>query len=173
MTGADLTEPFFAAAARTPRAPAVYDGAVYSYGELAEWVRGAGGLFEVAPNGTIAAIEIERGVHCLVAFLAALDAGAVPVLVDPGLPGARRRQILDDCRPGLVVDAAGVERARHAASPRRQPAPHPQSLAYVCYTSGSTGLAQRGGGTPGGTGGPTRLGPVPLPARRGGTGSRG
>ncbi|MFY1669587.1 non-ribosomal peptide synthetase [Plantactinospora sp. WMMB334] len=145
-TGADLTGPFFQAAARSPQAPAVYDGTVYSYGELAGWVRAAGGLFDTAGDGVVAAVEIGRSVHCLVAFVAALHAGAVPVLVDPHLPGPRRRQILDDCRPGLTVDADDVERALRRAAPEEpagarlpQPAPHPQSLAYVCYTSGSTG----------------------------------
>ncbi|HCG00854.1 MAG TPA: hypothetical protein DEV93_09970, partial [Chloroflexi bacterium] len=98
--------------------------------------RGAG------PESLIA-ILLPRSINALVAMLAAWKAGAAFVPLDPSQPESRLRSILDVCRPDIQIDAETL--AVWAAELARQPdtSPgldmHPDQLAYVMYTSGSTG----------------------------------
>jgi len=103
------------------------------------------------------AICIPRSPDLIVAMLAVLDAGAVPVPMDPDHPPRMLAYILDDCGARVVltlarfssvlpvsmaqicVDRDWPEIARLPSSepPRRT---HPLSAAYILYTSGSTGM---------------------------------
>ncbi|MHA6629888.1 amino acid adenylation domain-containing protein [Pseudonocardia sichuanensis] len=125
----------------------------------------------VGPDDVVA-LALPRSADLVVALLAVLDAGAAYLALDPEHPEQRRRELLADARPVLVVtagpapDLGAVERldladpavlAELAALPERPltaaelAAPrHPDHLAYVIYTSGSTGrpkgvLARSGG----------------------------
>ena len=102
------------------------------------------------------AIHTDRSVDQVVSLLAILEAGGVYVPIDVGLPASRVALLVSRVRPaviitdrelpagvdhhGLVVLPAGVvavDRGRiRAASPRL----HPDNLAYVIHTSGSTGV---------------------------------
>ncbi|WP_233159484.1 non-ribosomal peptide synthetase [Pseudonocardia sp. MH-G8] len=125
----------------------------------------------VGPDDVVA-LALPRGADLVVALLAVLDAGAAYLALDPEHPAPRRRELLADARPGLVVtagpapDLGAVDRLdltdpavlaelatlpdgpladSELAAPR-----HPEHLAYVIYTSGSTGrpkgvLARSGG----------------------------
>ncbi|HEX2207249.1 MAG TPA: amino acid adenylation domain-containing protein [Longimicrobium sp.] len=117
---------FQAQAARTPDAVALIggDGAV-SYAELdARANRLARHLAArgVGPE-TRVGVCLERGVEVVVSVLAILKAGGAYVPLDPGDPAERLRAMMDDAAVAvLVTDRAG-----------------PRALAYVMYTSGSTG----------------------------------
>jgi amino acid adenylation domain-containing protein len=104
---------------------------------------------------TVVAVSLPRSADLVVGLLAILKAGGSYLPVDPRYPGHRLRAILEEARPGLVLtDSATV-----AVLPAHD-APdvlldtldlpgdgtdldlplHPQQLAYVMYTSGSTGM---------------------------------
>ncbi|WP_296268056.1 non-ribosomal peptide synthase/polyketide synthase [Pseudomonas sp. UBA6562] len=146
-----------AQAARAPQAAAlVQDGQVLSYGELNRSAnRLAHHLLRRGVRlGDRVAVCLPRSFERLVAVLAVLKAGAAYVPVDPGYPGERIAYLLHDSAPTLVLadastthllgDAAQVLLDRDAWQGEAQDDPHiagldAQQLAYVVYTSGSTG----------------------------------
>ncbi|OLF09836.1 hypothetical protein BLA60_18910 [Actinophytocola xinjiangensis] len=97
----------------------------------------------VGPEDVVALV-LPRSVALTVAVLGVLKAGAAFLPVDPGYPAERLRYMLDDARPGAVLDDPAVVLAATGAdtdptdAQRTAPllAAHP---AYVLYTSGSTG----------------------------------
>ncbi|WP_333767774.1 amino acid adenylation domain-containing protein [Streptomyces sp. IBSBF 2435] len=163
---AGLPELFQAQAARTPDAVAVscggerltYAGLAGAAGRLARRLRalgvGAGGAEDAV------CLLMERSVRLPVAILAVLKAGGVYVPLDPRYPVSRMRLIMADTRASvLLVDGPGPE---HPATEGMRvldvaaelsaadgladgaaalpPAGGPDRMAYVMYTSGSTGL---------------------------------
>jgi amino acid adenylation domain-containing protein len=149
-----------AQAARTPDAVAVSGaGAALTYAELearasqlAHHLRSRG----AGPERAVA-ILLPRSAEQMVAVLAVLQAGAGYLPLDPSMPPARLRCLLDDgaavlvvtnealagmlpagSPPAVLVDREAGAIARH---PRCAPggAVDPAGLAYVIYTSGSTG----------------------------------
>ncbi|KUL30329.1 non-ribosomal peptide synthetase [Streptomyces regalis] len=141
--------------ARTPDAPAVEaDGEVLMYGaldaasdRLAARLREAG----VRPGDTVA-LPLARSVSLVVAQLAVLKAGACCLPLDPGAPAGRLAVLVEQAGARVAVMAADVQlpdgiRAlgvsgldgTDAAAPPTTTAVHPESAAYVMYTSGSTG----------------------------------
>ena len=52
-------------------------------------------------RGELVAIEMPRGIELVVAMLAALQARAAYLVVDPALPAQRRRQMYDAAAPRL------------------------------------------------------------------------
>jgi amino acid adenylation domain-containing protein len=126
-------EIFEAQAARTPHAPALSArGETLTYSELnrrADLI--ASGLRDRgAGPGTVVAIEIERSIEAIAAFLGVLKAGAAYLPIDPAWPRERRDFMLAD---------AGARIMWGAGQPAAEPATHPRELAYILYTSGSTG----------------------------------
>ncbi|GHF00424.1 fatty-acid--CoA ligase [Amycolatopsis deserti] len=112
---------------------------------------------ELAEPGDRAAVLVNQSVDYVVAFLAAIRAGLVAVpLFAPSLPGHgdRLATVLDDCSPALVLttdderdDVKGlvadpeilvVDTVPASSGTREWPAPDPDDLAYLQYTSGST-----------------------------------
>ncbi|MFD5186420.1 amino acid adenylation domain-containing protein, partial [Streptomyces sp. NPDC058372] len=99
------------------------------------------------------ALLLERSADVVVAMLAVLKAGGAYVPLFAGYPDERIRQVVDGSGATVIVtDAALRERAVLAALPVVEvgaapagtaPAPgagRPDSLAYVMFTSGSTGV---------------------------------
>jgi non-ribosomal peptide synthetase component F len=82
-----------------------------TYGELGERVASR---VEAAP-GSVIGIDAYPSIDTIVSLLAAWRAGAAYLPLDPELPEARKKYMLDDCSAD------------------------PHGLAYVLYTSGSTG----------------------------------
>ena len=148
------------AAARGPRRPAiVHAGMVTSHRELhaaaGRLAARLGGL-GIGP-GSLVPVCAERGRGQAAAVLAVLKAGAAYVPLDPALPSARLLRMLQDVRPTVVL----AERACAAAVPPTTAAlveiddiwtggstapadapiveTSPDELAYVMFTSGSTG----------------------------------
>ncbi|MEV0538141.1 amino acid adenylation domain-containing protein, partial [Kitasatospora sp. NPDC050463] len=157
---ASLPELFARQAARTPDAVAVElpDGSTYSYAELARRAHRlahrllAAGLAPEEPVG----LHLDRGLDLVVAVLAVPAAGGAYLPLDRRDPAARTRLLLDEAgarlvlsdRPeatGEILRDTGVTTLATTADgdgpdDRPEVAPHPDALAYVMYTSGTTGV---------------------------------
>ncbi|MRW93282.1 amino acid adenylation domain-containing protein [Duganella sp. FT80W] len=142
-------------AQRTPDANAVLtDDISWSYAELmaranrlGHWMKSRG----VSP-GSLVALNLPRSPDMLVGILAAWSAGAAYLPLEPEWPAARRNSVLADARPALVLYATGwteslsaneavidqIDLTPYDATPAQAPASG-DALAYVLYTSGSTG----------------------------------
>ncbi|MYT37360.1 non-ribosomal peptide synthase [Streptomyces sp. SID8356] len=161
------TELFARQVSRTPGAVAVSGaGGSLTYGELdtladrlAHRLADAG-----AGPGVPVGVFLERGPGLVTALLAVHRAGAVYLPLDPDYPPARIGHLLQDSGAGLIVSeraltgrlaetvggrASGartllldddeVPRATGASRPGPPHRPRPDELAYIFYTSGSTG----------------------------------
>ncbi|TXS16039.1 amino acid adenylation domain-containing protein [Streptomyces sp. adm13(2018)] len=155
---ASLPELFRRQAARTPEAIALVRGDLaLTYAELdARSDRLAHTLLDrgVRPEDRIALLLTDRAAH-VVATLAVAKAGGVYVPLDVRSPEARTRRILDGTATVLVLaetataghvpdGSAPVLLLDEGLPPAGEPRPglpaiHPDRLAYVMYTSGSTG----------------------------------
>nr|WP_327533125.1 non-ribosomal peptide synthetase [uncultured Mycolicibacterium sp.] len=108
-----------------------------------------------AGPGECVALLIPRSAEAILAILAVLKSGAAYLPIDPAHPDARIAFMLTDAAPVAVVttadlrarlDAADVAviDIRDAAVDRQPdtalPAPAPDDLAYMTYTSGTTGV---------------------------------
>ncbi|MGV9358466.1 amino acid adenylation domain-containing protein [Streptomyces misionensis] len=156
---ASLPELFRRRAARTPDAVALVSGAVeLTYAELDERSdRLALALLDrgVRPEDRVALLLADRA-HHVPATLAVAKAGAVYVPLDTRSPEARTRRVLEDTGTVVVLaDRTTAERVPQGPAavvlvdgepdgPAERPdhtwtLPHPDQLAYIMYTSGSTG----------------------------------
>ncbi|GHG97200.1 non-ribosomal peptide synthetase [Streptomyces lanatus] len=137
--------------ARTPDAPAVdCDGEVLTYGDLdAASAALAGRLREagVRPGDTVA-LPLARSVSMVVAQLAVLKAGGCCLPLDPAAPAARLAALTQAARVEVAIAVTDVQlppdvRVLTPSGPDSATPPptlaHPESAAYVMYTSGSTG----------------------------------
>ena len=90
----------------------------------------------VAPGDRVA-VQIDRSVDMVVALLGILKAGAAYVPIDPGDPEQRVAFIAADAGVKTIVRDVSGSAAGPVKAPAHRAAPH--DLAYVLYTSGSTG----------------------------------
>lgn len=161
------TELFARQVSRAPGAVAVSGcGDSLTYGELdARADRLAHRLAAVgAGPGVPVGVFLERGPGLVTALLAVHRAGAVYLPLDPDYPLARIGYLLQDSGAGIIVseraltgrladtgdgrtseartlllDDDEVPGATGASGPRPPHRPRPDELAYIFYTSGSTG----------------------------------
>lgn len=117
-------------------------------GRLASRLRRAG-----VRDGDIVAIRLPPAATAIAAVLATWKAGAAFLPLDPDLPQARITALIDDARPALVITDAPTPRpdldyllaglpSGHGGgetADNELPAVGPDHLAYLMYTSGSTG----------------------------------
>jgi len=113
-------------------------------GRLAGRLRDAG-----VRAGDLVAVVLARSVDLVVAQLAILRAGATVVPLDPTNPPARLHQMLDQAEPKAVIASQDQRLPGTTACVLTPDAVgddvldtvpvHPDQLAYVTYTSGSTG----------------------------------
>jgi len=156
---------FDAQAARTPEAPALFCGAVrWSYADLdrlSERLAGRLAALGAAPEERVA-IALPRGPLAVAVLLAVAKTGAAYLPLDLGHPVERLSYVLADSRAAILVTAdgqaerlglAGAEGVRvldltdptdltdpsEPAAVRLPRRALPESLAYVLYTSGTTG----------------------------------
>lgn len=144
-----------AAAARPGGVALRQAGRTLSYAELDRRARSlAAHLLRLGVRpGSVVAICLDRSIEQVVATLAVLDAGCAYLALDPADPVARRRALVEDSAAAAVVTSAErrvefpqtlVVRSEEAdqgepASPADLPPPCRDDLAYIVYTSGSTG----------------------------------
>lgn len=145
-------------AGRTPDALAVVsEGQSISYRDLNEQANRIAHLLlqRALPNEALVGLSMERGTAMVAALLGILKAGAAYVPLDPRLPDERLAYLLADSKPAaiitderslrqqfkpdaIVLDASfELVKDESAANPRVGISPN--HLAYVLYTSGSTG----------------------------------
>src|SRR5450755_1764477 len=155
---ATVPERFAGQARRHPGRTAVVDdrGNEITYAELDQRTSGLARLLVergVRPE-TRCAIVLDRGIDAIVAIIATMKAGGAYVPIDPGLPTQRTAAQFADAgveivlthsrlAPGLpggpqlvTLDTIACEPADGAVAVTLSPG----HLAYVMYTSGSTGL---------------------------------
>ncbi|MEZ0110974.1 amino acid adenylation domain-containing protein/non-ribosomal peptide synthase protein (TIGR01720 family) [Catenulispora sp. EB89] len=165
VPAATLPELVAAQAVRTPDAAAVVCGGTeLSYrdlearaGRLAAVLRARG----VGPD-VLTAVALPRSADLVVALLAVLKAGGAYLPVDPAFPSARVGLLLDTADPALILtDRATAAMVAGTRSPvlylddldglddtdldntdldNADPGITPDNLAYVMFTSGSTGV---------------------------------
>ncbi|WP_416956295.1 amino acid adenylation domain-containing protein [Streptomyces sp. Agncl-13] len=104
---------------------------------LAHWLVGQG----VGPERRVA-LAMPRSADLVVAVLAVLKAGGAYVPVDPEHPMARTEFVLRDSAPVLVLDAEAVARdlVHYPDTALHTGRGCAAELAYILYTSGSTGI---------------------------------
>ena len=137
--------------------PAAGADAALSYAQLADLVaRMAAELHRRGVRrGDRVAILMERRPEMVGACLAAWWVGAAYVPLDPAHPRLRLASVLADARPGVVITQTSLasqllpsecsvldidECALPPAGPLAEPACESGDLAYLMYTSGSTGI---------------------------------
>lgn len=93
-------------------------------------------------QGDLVGVLLDRSIDQVVAVYAVLMAGGAYVPMDPELPEARLRLILDTARPRVVIDAEFAATAQARPDARLEPRASAESsaAAYVIFTSGSTGV---------------------------------
>lgn len=152
MSDAHLADLLAASARQRPEAVAVIEGdRRWTYAEIdalgdrlaAAW---AG---RVAPGDRVA-VWAEKSGRTIAALHAALRLGAAYVPIDPGAPRLRVDAVIADAAPALIAttperlatldDARAVSLEDEADGPPPAVAGGGDGLAYVLYTSGSTGV---------------------------------
>ncbi|WP_414651843.1 amino acid adenylation domain-containing protein [Gordonia sp. UBA5067] len=149
-----LHGPVIAAASGRAAAPAIItDARIWTHGELVEEAQRVAGALTAAGvvRGHTVIVNLAKGGAQIVAALAVLIAGGAYVPVAPTQPGARRERILSAAGPAAILtDAPGdwagvqipvVDAAEAVGHEPIRPVPvTADDLAYVLFTSGSTGL---------------------------------
>ena len=144
--------------ARTPEAVALtFEGRSMTYRELEEaanrlahWLAGRG----AGPGGCVALL-LERSAQAVVAMVAVLKTGAAYLPIDPSLPAARIGFMLADAAPIAAITTTGLaerlggcdlvvvvvdDPAVDTQPSTALPAPAADDIAYIMYTSGTTGV---------------------------------
>ena len=148
---------FAAQVARTPGAEALTFGhQSVTYRELDEAANRLAHLLAghgVGP-GACVALLLERSAQAVVAMLAVLKTGAAYLAIDPALPEARIRFMLDDAAPIAAITTTALrsrldgcdllvidvdDPAVDSQPSTALPLPAPDDIAYLIYTSGTTG----------------------------------
>lgn len=144
---------------RSPAAIAlVFEGQQLTYAEvdrqadrMARNLRGLG-----VGSDVIVAVTLDRSVELLISVLAIIKAGGAYLPIDPAWPEQRRREVLQASAAAILITDMDVYPPEtgtplHILKPSdlnsrdysdlvaNQGQSHPGSLAYVLYTSGSTG----------------------------------
>ena len=153
-----IADLFAEQAAATPEAVALSQGgATLTYGELdrqanqlARYIAGR----VPCGAGRLVAVELERSIDMIVSLLAILKTGSGYLPLDPSYPPARRALMLEHAGAVALIARTGAEdgraipwirpdAARDAVAPCPDTPPPVavggEDLAYVMYTSGSTG----------------------------------
>lgn len=121
------------------------DGVGVSYKSVVEKAKKLGQELSAAGIGTedVVALSFEKSAEYIIAFLGAWYAGAAFVPVPPSLPEKRRAYIVNDIEPDAIVsyvdDEFKVDVLQSKVLSACKDKHSTKDLAYVYYTSGSTG----------------------------------
>lgn len=138
----------------------VADGQELSYAELDRASRGVAARVAAAagPTGRVGLFAAPAGVAAYAGYLGVLRAGGTVVPMNTEYPTDRNRQVLElagldavvadegrdtsfaDGVPVVTVSGQDIDRARNGAAPDLQDADDPERIAYLLFTSGSTGV---------------------------------
>ncbi|WP_445161590.1 amino acid adenylation domain-containing protein [Mycobacterium sp. Dal123C01] len=158
VVGASIPDLFAAQVARSPEAIAVScAGRSMTYRELDEDANRLAHLLigRGAGPGECVAVLSARSAEAIVAILAVLKSGAAYLPMDPVVPDARIEFMIGDARPVAAVTTAGLASRLDAYGvsvvdvndPMAKiqpctmlPAPAPEDIAHIVYTSGTTGV---------------------------------
>lgn len=102
-------------------------------GRAVAWLRSADVV-----GGDRVGLRMDRSIDVLVAIQAVLRCGAAFVMLDPADPNTRHQALVDDAGMRLIVDDLDAS-AEHEPDPFLAEV-ELDDIAYVLYTSGSTGL---------------------------------
>ncbi|MGE2722240.1 amino acid adenylation domain-containing protein, partial [Mycolicibacterium celeriflavum] len=149
---------FEARAARSPDAVAVsFDGRTIAYRELDEQANRLAHMLigRGVRQGQRVALLLPRSIDAIVAIFAVLKTGAAYVPIDPSVPDARLKFVLEDAAPAATMTTAALahrlagrgltvvdvaDGALDEQPTSALPGPHPDDIAYLIYTSGTTGV---------------------------------
>nr|BFE74328.1 hypothetical protein GCM10020092_076290 [Actinoplanes digitatis] len=137
-------------AAERPAEPAIITAhGTVSYAELVRRAQGAARWLSErgVGRGDLVGLVMRRGPEQIVGILATLLTGAAYLPVDAGLPAERRAFLLEDGKvryiltnaPGAEPDALLLDDVLSAETVDSPARAHVDDLAYVLYTSGTTG----------------------------------
>ncbi|MEV0031502.1 amino acid adenylation domain-containing protein [Nocardia sp. NPDC050793] len=156
-----IPELFAAQVRRSPEATAVvFEGRSWTYRELDEVTGRLAGLLirNGVGAGDIVAVLAPRSAQAIIGIFAVLKTGAAYAPIDVAHPDGRVGLVLSDARPAAVLTTAdhlaravAVQRSLGSAAPvlditgtddapvAELPRVSPASIAYILYTSGTTG----------------------------------
>jgi pyochelin synthetase len=147
-----LTAAFIAQAARTPEAPSVLTTqTTISYGELLAAASGVAHWLQAhdTTRDELVGLVMRRGPEQITGIMATLMAGGAYLPVDAALPAERIAYMLRDGKVRCVLTNTGWRSPDDSIHVLDLPATHedgtwtpqntPDDLAYVLYTSGTTG----------------------------------
>jgi amino acid adenylation domain-containing protein/non-ribosomal peptide synthase protein (TIGR01720 family) len=134
-------------AARTPDAVALrWNGTAWTYAQLMARADHAARLLQQKGVGveTLVGVCMSRTPDMIAALLGVLRAGGAYVALDPAYPVARTEYVLDHSGATIVLrdgalDEAVADKPEGLSPQGLFPQVTPSNLAYVLYTSGSTG----------------------------------
>jgi amino acid adenylation domain-containing protein len=160
-TPVPVHELFHKEAQKKPHATAVRCGhEELTYGELDRRAAGLAHVLQTMGVGrnVPVALCLDRSVEMVVGILAVLKAGGAYVPLDSANPRQRMELILEDCQPKVLltqrnsvgaamsvgvptifIDAGSSEKGGELGAAVSNPGARPEDLAYILYTSGSTG----------------------------------
>ncbi|OBB23887.1 hypothetical protein A5792_31400 [Mycolicibacterium peregrinum] len=158
MTAVSIPVMFAAQVERAPEAVAINcDGRAMTYRELDETSNRLAHLLidQGARPGRCIALLFNRCAEAIVSIMAVLKTGAAYLPIDPAHPEARVEFMIADAHPAAAVSTAGlagrlagsditvidVDDPRIGTSPcTHLPEPNADDIAYIMYTSGTTGI---------------------------------
>jgi non-ribosomal peptide synthetase component F len=101
---------------------------------LARYLKNLG----VGPEAVVG-LAVERSPEMIVGLLGILKAGGAYLPLDPDLPGERRDLMIRETGAKWVVEPSFLDECARESEESLELRAKPDSLAYVLYTSGSTG----------------------------------
>jgi amino acid adenylation domain-containing protein len=114
----------------------------YTYAELMRTVQRQAAILRrsEAVSGTLVAYALPRSARLICLQLAAWQAGAAFLYIDPAWPPERRRQVLEIARPAFTITMPDDATCDSAEDRGVFGMPQPGDTAYTIFTSGSTGV---------------------------------